>query len=699
MASVTHCCESFNGTEREAMGALSSPHPAIGMGGPENAADDDVLLIEPCCPEHAIATSTTEPAEAASRQPPALELFVPGTRPPDAGCPQPPCLADGSLAAPPIPRPSGAYTYHNAAGPLRSPAFAAAAPFDGDDAYHNVAGFVRLPVCCGATRSPFAWSAASAGDAPFVAYHEYTTLVLYLGHRGHLSSSLDAGSPSLSDCAIAQSIAHRTGCLYQPTGGSSMWALWQWLQRTALLLSEPGTVILECCGGCPNADRCPGRVLRVAVLAARPGPASATAEPYRAARGPNLRAGSWPVSDICLQWPPPVARELATFCWPIDSVPEFVRLLGCRNARPVAIFGGEFTGATRDAYIARHRRVGVSVDLRRPLTHGPHAILDLADVLFLAVWLDAFLFPPCTHQVLSDTRAAMAKRLDGRTFWGIALFIFCWCVHAHRVLVEQPDTIIPDYVLAPSQRLRPCDLGDDDNKPINLFSRGRLPVAVADQALQGRSGHGELRDFADAEERDRWRSSWARHPRLAHAATFIPPSQLDADAELGWRWMAPGLATETSGRRGDGLAPLVWVVAPPLEAQPCFLVMMEAFAVAWYQSGFPVPHDYLNGRPSPSDADARAYQQRRGSGDGRRIRGVVPVSLRETHTDAANFTPRTGALLLLTRPYSAPRGPFGRCARQGVLPGGSSHRAHLLRWVRKPGAMPSNIGGGDGLTA
>ena len=218
------------------------------------------------------------------------------------------------------------------------------------------------------------------------------------------------------------------------------------------------------------------------------------------------------MGDIFRRWPPDIALELASFAWPIVSVAEFKRLLGCRKARPVAIMGCEFTGATRDAYSSAHRRVAISVDERHSLVPGPHAAIELTLVLHLAVWLDALLFPPCTHQVLSDTRAGSAKRHDGRTFWGIAFFIYCWCVVAYRARIEQPNTIIPEFVMRPSQRLRPCDVGDADTKPINLYERGWGAVPLLRRPVAGASGHYSLRDFKNADERDRWRSSWARFP-------------------------------------------------------------------------------------------------------------------------------------------------------------------------------------------
>ena len=139
--------------------------------------------------------------------------------------------------------------------------------------------------------------------------------------------------------------------------------------------------------------------------------------------------------------------------------------------------------------------MGLSVDRRRSLTHGPHAVLDLQLVLPLQVWFDVYLFPPCTHHVRSDTRTLAYKQLDGRSFWGIAFFIYCWCICALLLLLEQPNTIIPDFYLQPTQILQPSEVGDNDSKPINLFTRGRLPVPTLEQAVPSRSGHGQLSRF------------------------------------------------------------------------------------------------------------------------------------------------------------------------------------------------------------
>lgn len=53
-------------------------------------------------------------------------------------------------------------------------------------------------------------------------------------------------------------------------------------------------------------------------------------------------------------------------------------------------------------------------------------------------------------------------------------------------MVEQPATIIPDSYQHPSQRLRPCEVGDGDNiKPIHLYERGGRALISKDPSAIG----------------------------------------------------------------------------------------------------------------------------------------------------------------------------------------------------------------------
>lgn len=306
------------------------------------------------------------------------------------------------------------------------------------------------------------------------------------------------------------------------------------------------------------------------------------------------RSGDWAVAHIFQRWPPDVAAELASFAWPITDARELRRLCDCPHASPRAIVAFEFTAAIRGAYEEHwgFKHVAISADLRRSLQPGPHVCMDIREVLGVKRWHDAFLHPPCTHQVRSDATSSVAKHLDGRTFWGIALFVYSWCVDARRVMVEQPATVIPDHYLHPTQRVRPCDVGDTDNKPIHLFERGGRMMLQRDPLATGQSGHKRLRDFSGAEERDRWRSSWARFPKLCRAVVA---------------------AVDEEAADAGGLI---------------YAEEIERFACSWHDAGLPVPEDYAAPDAQPALPEDRAYQSVRGRGDGRRVVGVLPNSRR-----------------------------------------------------------------------
>ena len=319
---------------------------------------------------------------------------------------------------------------------------------------------------------------------------------------------------------------------------------------------------------------------------------------------PAPSAGDWPLDDIFFKWPEHIALELASFVWPITTVSEFVRLLACQHAAPRAIVGCEFTAAVRSAYECQHQftRVAISVDSRSSIMPGVHACMDLREVAGLAAWDDGWFFPPCTHHVRSDKGTLKFKLQDGRAYWTMAFFIFCWCINVKRRTIEQPNTIIPDLYLSPTQSLRPVDVGDCDTKPIQLFQEGHGPVrtvaANTSSAATPRavSGHKRLHDFEDSDARDRWRSSWLRFPLLAMRVVESHE------------------------------------IALPFELSPAsprdYLSEIAIFAWACFQAGIYVPADYDNSLAQPSSQADRDYQFMRGQGDPYRVRqGVVPKTL------------------------------------------------------------------------
>ena len=313
-------------------------------------------------------------------------------------------------------------------------------------------------------------------------------------------------------------------------------------------------------------------------------------------RPPPVMCGDWALNDIYARYPPSVAQELSSFNWPIDSLGELDRFLALPHAAPRDLAGGEFTAVVREENTRVHACVTLSVDLRRSLIPGVHAQLDLRVVLPRLRWRRVYLFPPCTHQTTSNTNSRREKDLDGRTFWGIAFFVYCYCTDCDSLLIEQPDTRIPGFYISETQRLHTSEVGCLDDKTVNFFERNRGLIERT-HPVGGKSHHKRLRDFPDAEARDRWRSSWQRFPQLVQAVVMASPSDqgcLDKNAS----------------------------VTPHYEEE------IEKFAAAWYAQGLPVPCDYMNKDAQPTLFDDRAYQGVRGKGDGRRVQGVVPTSLR-----------------------------------------------------------------------
>lgn len=435
------------------------------------------------------------------------------------------------------------------------------------------------------------------------AYDDWLVLIIWLGVTGQVHRGR----------AVAALVARRHGvglrAVHSVGDGQSAWD-WLWRAargRGAVVLRAPQEDAAHArCGRASHIGSVAGAISWLRHMLLRGGGVMA---------GIALKAGDWLVSDIYTRWPASIAAELSRFSWPITSEGELHSFLGCPNASPCAIVAFEFTAAVRQAYEYHwgFRRVALSVDVRSSLHPGPHARMDARVVMGAKRWVDAFLHPPCTHQVLSDAAAFRDKHVDGRTFWGIALFIYCFCIDASRVVVEQPATVIPDFYMYPTQRLRPCDVGDEDNKQMHFYERGgRLPMPKRPDIV-GTSGHKRLRDFEDAEGRDRWRSSWARFPMLAAAIVAAVDEEVPHAGALDYS------------------------------------EEIERFAVSWYDAGLPVPADYAAPDAMPVSERDRGYQLQRGRGDGRRVHGVLPVSRREKTDSVLRLT--DGPLRLRSHTY------------------------------------------------
>ena len=279
-------------------------------------------------------------------------------------------------------------------------------------------------------------------------------------------------------------------------------------------------------------------------------------------------------------------RLLGSFIWPLTSLQDVRRLLSLEAIAPSDLVGFEFSGAVRSALEASGRRA-LSVDYRACDVGGMHAILDVREVLALQRWSRVFLFPPCYQQLRADADCLDAKIEDGRAFWGCLLVLFCFCVDADVLVVEQPDTIVADYVPMDYTTFRTSSFGDEPDKFVRLLLRNcsLTPPFRPDPSARRRPPH--YLTFANSDERDRSKSSWAPFTNLSRAVARLLPA------------------------------------AVPAPSPPCYLDAVERFAAAWHAAGYPVPRGYANPNALPPKG-SRRYQTVRGPGDGRRVDAVVP---------------------------------------------------------------------------
>ena len=281
--------------------------------------------------------------------------------------------------------------------------------------------------------------------------------------------------------------------------------------------------------------------------------------------------------------------EYNTFEWPLTTVDEVKRLLRCNRISPTWLLLGEFTQAQAKELETRRGVVVLTVDRRAPLEPGLAYQGEFCDVAPLAFWDAVMAWPSCTHQALADEYCRDAKALDGRMFWGIVGFIYCYAgVCAHAVVVEQPNVWIVAFYLVAFMRVQPAYYGDRVTKTINLFTRGvDLPPFVT---LEGGDwSRVPIGAFKDSDDADRWRSSWQHYPNMTAA-------------------LASGMSLHGT--------------CPPL----VYEAEVQRFAEAWHDAGLPVPADYLNHDGRPTSAADRDYLLVRGNGDGRRVVGVDPRS-------------------------------------------------------------------------
>ena len=250
----------------------------------------------------------------------------------------------------------------------------------------------------------------------------------------------------------------------------------------------------------------------------------------------------------------------------------------------------EFSGALRCSLAKQLEPKGeqvMSVDRRATERPGLHFEGDVWVLVGKKQWACIwFVGPPCFQHLRFDDYLGR-KIEDGRAYWaGMEVLKCICCPFADSVFVEQPDTIGHDYIDISMlegtyvMAARTSQFGDDTDKFMR-FTLRNLSIAdppLAQAPVRKKDGKRSQFLFADADERDRKRSSWSQHPRMC-----------------------------------DHIATTVTFEVPPWPA-PDFQAAKQRFAEAWRRAGHPVPADGLNPEGLPSTDEGREYQKVRGAG-------------------------------------------------------------------------------------
>lgn len=307
---------------------------------------------------------------------------------------------------------------------------------------------------------------------------------------------------------------------------------------------------------------------------------------------PRLAAPSYPRA-----WhrSPEAAAVYASFTWPLTHVSEVQRLLTTCLA-PTWLMLGDSSTAWTSQMECTHGVIALVVDRIPPSVECLAYCGEFHDVLHLQLWDGICAWPSCTHQAVSNAHLLEDKRRDGRMFFGLVGVLYVMFYGRARVrMVEQPVTTLSRYFSWHTYHLRTSRYGDCFDKTICLRLVG--------MSLHGLESHQRPPDgplvtrlphwsFVDAAARESYRSSWLHFPLFLVA-----------------------------------LAACMFVTVEP-PPPPTFREAVETLAVAWYRAGHPLPADYDSPDGLPGTADRRAYQRERGAGDGQRIVGVIPHSLR-----------------------------------------------------------------------
>lgn len=184
--------------------------------------------------------------------------------------------------------------------------------------------------------------------------------------------------------------------------------------------------------------------------------------------------------------------------------------MSAMTKRPRVLVACEYSGAVRDAFIARGIPA-MSCDLLPTDTPGPHYTGDMFDLELSAFDL-LIAFPPCTHLAVSGARWFPEKRADGRQQAALDFVRRIMDAPVARIAIENPVSIISSQIRKPDQTIQPWQFGHGETKRTCLWLKN-LPQLSPTDIVEGR----EQRIWKLPPSENRWKERSKTFPGIAAA--------------------------------------------------------------------------------------------------------------------------------------------------------------------------------------
>lgn len=169
----------------------------------------------------------------------------------------------------------------------------------------------------------------------------------------------------------------------------------------------------------------------------------------------------------------------------------------------------EFSGIVREAF-TRQGHDAWSCDLiESEIPSSKHLQLDVLSILDNE-WDLMIAHPPCTHLALSGAQHFKNKR--SAQLEAIQFVNRLWKSKIPRICLENPMSVLNNFIGKPNQRLHPYHFGDPYKKLTCLWLKN-LPLLKKTSNLT----EGEARCHNTPERKNRWKSRSRTYPGIAEA--------------------------------------------------------------------------------------------------------------------------------------------------------------------------------------